>query len=108
TWNNFTVQAYYVPDYSTLDAKLVRDGIIELMGERLNFRDQIALRGIFAKVLAKDRTFNLVHEKVARDPRLQSLKIDRFVIEDGWIGLSVAGPEVNHKHVAGERHSPPR
>jgi hypothetical protein len=108
TWHNFTVQAYYVPDHSTLDAQLVRDGTIELIGERLNFRDQIALRGIFAKVLAKDRTFNLVHEKVARDPRLQSLKIERFVIEDGWIGLSVAGPKVNHEHVAGEQRVPTR
>ncbi len=105
TWNNFTVQAYYVPDYSTLDAQLVRDGVIELIGERLNFRDQIALRGIFAKVLAKDRTFNLVHEKIARDPRLQSLKIDRFVIEDGWIGLSVTGPQVDNDHIAGEHRA---
>jgi hypothetical protein len=92
-WKNFTIRAYYAPSFETIDAMLVREGTIELVGERLNFRDQIALRGIFTKVLSKNRTFNLVHEKFARDSRLQSLKIDQFSIDDGWIGLSVSDPQ---------------
>jgi hypothetical protein len=104
-WKNFTVQAYYVPSFDTLDAKLVREGTIELIGDRLNFRDQIALRGIFTKVLSKDRTFNLVQEKFANDPRLKSLRIDQFTIEDGWIGLSVTRPSVDKPLVAGENRA---
>jgi hypothetical protein len=104
-WKDFTVQAYYVPQHGTLDAKLAREGTIELIGERLNFRDQIALRGIFTKVLSKDRTFNLVQEKFARDPRLQSLKIDQFTVDDGWIGLSIARPQVDKRRVAGENRA---
>jgi hypothetical protein len=104
-WKNFTVQAYYFPDFSTLDAKLVRDGTIELIAPRLNFREQIALRGVFAKVLAKDRTFNLVTDKFARDPRLKDLRIDQFLIADGWIGLSATGPQVDKPRVAGDRRA---
>ena len=90
-----------MPSCDTLDAKLVREGTIELSGERLNFRDQVALRGIFTKVLSKNRTFNLVAEKFARDPRLKSLRIDQFTIDDGWIGLSVA--QSAKAKVAGQR-----
>lgn len=99
-WKDFTVQAYYTPNISTLDAKLVREGTIELIGTRLNFRDQIALRGVFTKVLSKDRTFDLVPEKLARDPRLQHLSIGQFTIDDGWIGLAVVQPGENKPRVA--------
>jgi hypothetical protein len=101
-WKDFTIRAYYVPSFETIDAKLIREGTIELSGEQLNFRDQIALRGIFTKVLSKNRTFNLVQEKFARDPRLKSLKIDQFTIDDGWIGLSVTQPKTAKAKVAGE------
>lgn len=101
-WKDFTVQAYYAPSISTLDAQLVREGTIELIGPRLSFRDQIALRGIFTKVLSKDRTFDLVPEKVARDPRLKHLSIGQFTIDDGWIGLAVVQPEQKKHRVAGE------
>jgi hypothetical protein len=101
-WKNFTIRAYYVPSFETIDAKLIREGTIELSGDRLNFRDQVALRGIFTKVLSKNRTFNLVQEKFARDPRLKALKIDQFTIDDGWIGLSVTQPKTAKAKVAGE------
>ncbi|HTN74708.1 MAG TPA: hypothetical protein VL096_05655, partial [Pirellulaceae bacterium] len=102
-WKNFTVQAYYVPNVETLDARLVRDGTIELIGERLGFRDQIALRGIFTKVLSKNRSFDLVPEKIARDPRLKSYQITQFTITDGWIGLAVGGkPAAVKPQVANE------
>lgn len=104
-WKNFTVQAYYEPSISTLDAKLVREGTIELMGPRLSFRDQIALRGIFTKVLSKDRTFDLVPEKLARDRRLQGLEVGQFTIDDGWIGLAIVQPALAKPKVAGQRPS---
>jgi hypothetical protein len=104
-WKNFTVQAYYAPSYDSLSASLVREGTIELMGERLNFRDQLALRGIFTKLLSRERTFDLVSETLARDPRLQSLAIEHFAIEDGWIGLSIAQPQLDRGRVAGENRA---
>ncbi len=108
-WKNFTVQADYVPDVNSLDAKLVRGGSLELIGERLNFRDQIALRGIFNKVFSKNRDFNLVSEQIAKNPKLQDLKINQFVIQDGWIGLSVAAPpRVDKPKVASENCEPAR
>jgi hypothetical protein len=88
TWRNFAVRAYYVPDTTQLDASLVRDGGIELAGER-----DIALLGIFAKVLSKSRPFKLVNEDLAQNPKLQDVKITQFTIDDGWVGVALGADE---------------
>jgi hypothetical protein len=91
-WRNFEVRAYFVPQTSGPNAMLVRDGYIELLGQRLGLRDQIALRGIFTKALSRNRPLSLIPQKIARDPRLQDLRINQFVIDDGWIGVAL-GPD---------------
>ena len=85
-WKHFTVRGYYTPVTDKLSAHLERDGTIELIGERLNFRDQIALRGIFTKVMSKNRALPVVSEKVAHDPRLRTMGIGYFydVITNGF------------------------
>jgi hypothetical protein len=91
-WKNFTVRGYYVPDGQQLDANLVRDGIIELIGPGLGFGDQIALRGIFSRVLSKNRKINLVNNQIAESPELKDLQVTQFVIQDGWVGVAL-GPK---------------
>ncbi len=90
-WRNFEVHGYFVPQTSGPNAELVRDGYIELLGQRLGLRDQIALRGIFTKALSRNRPLPLIPQKIAQDPRLQDLQINQFVIDDGWIGVAL-GP----------------
>jgi hypothetical protein len=90
-WHNFAVRAYYVPDATQMDANLVRDGYIELAGQRLNTFDQIALRGIFTSVLSRNRPFNLINERLSQDADLRDLQVTQFVINDGWVGVAL-GP----------------
>ena len=102
---NFAVRAYYVPDAQQLTANLVRDGIIELMGEGLSNK-RIILRGIFNKVLAKSRGFNIVNKKLAENPRLHDVRVNQFVINDGWIGVAMGPTRAGDlEHLAKEKQS---
>jgi hypothetical protein len=99
-WRNFTARAYYRTDVSSLEARLVRDGIVYLEGPELQGKAEFVLRGIFSKVMSHNRPLNLVPEKLTSDARVQDLQINQFVIEDGWIGLAY-GPSRNPSDVAG-------
>jgi hypothetical protein len=92
-WTHFTVRGYYAPTADQLEANLEREGIIELIGDEGTIRlsDQIALRGIFARVLSRNRKLNLVNKQIAQSPELQDQQVTQFVIHDGWIGVAL-GP----------------
>lgn len=92
-WSNFMIRAYYAPDSDQLDANLVRDGVIELGGERLRFGDQVALRGIFSRVLSRNRKLELVNKQIAQAPELSDQQVTQFVIHDGWLGVAL-GPKM--------------
>jgi hypothetical protein len=92
-WTNFMIRAYYAPDSDQLDANLVRDGVIELGGERLRFGDQVALRGIFSRVLSRNRKLELVNKQIAQSPELRDQQVTQFVIHDGWLGVAL-GPKL--------------
>jgi hypothetical protein len=91
-WTNFTVRGYYAPVADQLDANLEREGVIELIGDRLRIGDRIALSGIFGKVLSRNRKLNLVNKQLALAPELKDLQVTQFVIHDGWIGVAL-GPQ---------------
>jgi hypothetical protein len=91
TWRNFVVRARYRADVERTHVDLEREGGIELISERLGFRDQIALRGIFTKVITRDHRLNIIRGRLADDPRLADLAITQFAVRDGWVGISV-GP----------------
>lgn len=91
-WRDFTVRGYYAPVADQLDANLEREGVIELIGDRLRFGDQIALRGIFSAVLSRNRKLNLINKQLALAPELNDQQVTQFVIHDGWIGVAL-GPK---------------
>jgi hypothetical protein len=93
TWKNFQVRVFYRPEIDGLQARLVRDGTVQLIGSRL--AGQIPLRGIFSKAFAKDRELNLVDPKWSTDERTHDLAFSQFVIQDGWIAVAVAEPRQN-------------
>jgi hypothetical protein len=93
TWKNFQVRVFYRPEIEGLQARLVRDGTVQLIGSRL--AGQIPLRGIFSKAFAKDRELDLVDPKWSTDERTHDLAFSQFVIQDGWIAVSVAEPRQN-------------
>jgi hypothetical protein len=92
TWKDFEVHGYYRPSDNQLEANLVRDGNLELVGERLKLGDQIALRGIFAKVLSRNRQLSIINKQLLTRPQLADLQVTQFVIQDGWIGVAL-GPK---------------
>jgi hypothetical protein len=98
-WHNFAVRGYYAPHSDQRDANLVREGVIELIGERLRFGDQVALRGIFSRVLSRNRKLNLVNKQIAQAKELQDQQVTQFVIHDGWIGIAI-GPQTPGRRVA--------
>ncbi len=90
-WRNFVVRARYRADVERMYVDLEREGGIELISERLGFRDQIALRGIFTKVITRNHRLNIIRGRLVGDPRLANLAITQFAVRDGWVGISV-GP----------------
>lgn len=89
-WHDFEVRASYKPAASGLAAQFERDGTIELGGQYKG-KPEIALRGIFSKVLSRQRPLNLFSEKLAGDPRLSGLEVTQLIVEDGWIATAI-GP----------------
>jgi hypothetical protein len=100
-WTNFTVRGYYGPAADQLDANLEREGIIELIGDKGNIGigDQIALRGIFARVLSRNRKIHVINKQIAEAKELRDQQVTQFVIHDGWIGVAV-GPKAPGRQAA--------
>ncbi len=90
-WRNFQVQAFYRPETQSISAELVRDGVIQLSGDRLPLGAQIALRGIFVRIFLPRRPWDLLPRPIAENPNLADLEITQFTIDDGWVGLAL-GP----------------
>jgi hypothetical protein len=90
-WHNFTVRVYYKPKAEGLDLCFVRDGTVQLCGERFGAKPQIALRGIFSKIFSQDRSLGLIDPKLVSDQRLADLAVTQCIVTDGWIGFAL-GP----------------
>lgn len=87
---DFAIRVAYRPQIEGLQVSLVRDGIVEVAGENLGFRDRFPLRTIFVKVFAKSRPIPLVPATVAEVPQLAQLTAQQAVIRQGWLGLAFA------------------
>jgi hypothetical protein len=68
--------------------ELVRDGVIHFPSGGA----QLALRGVFSRVFAKDSAWQLVPRQIVDDPRFSDTAITQLVIDDGWIGIAL-GPK---------------
>jgi len=87
-WKDFQVRAFYRPSINGRQAELVRDGVVHLLGDRLDTGAQLALRGVFSKAFSSKQGLNVTPEVFLKDPRLAQFGATQFVIDDGWIGLA--------------------
>ncbi len=87
-WRDFQVRAFYRPSINGRQAELVRDGVVHLLGDRLDTGAQLALRGVFSKTFTNKRSLNVTPEVFLKDPRLAQFGATQFVIDDGWIALA--------------------
>ena len=81
---------FYKPEINGPSAELVREGIIQLSGKRLDLGSQIALRGVFSRAFSKKSPWNLTPEELLCNPKLADVGVSQFVIDDGWIGVALA------------------
>ena len=91
-WRNFLVRGYYRPADDPRSADLVRDGSIRMRGRRFGLGDQIAVRAIFTKVFAPHARWQVVAQSWLDRVGAENVGVTQFVIEDGWIGVSVGEP----------------
>lgn len=89
TYRNFIVRARYLPAIDGTNVNLEREGGIELISDQIRFRDQIALRGIFTKVMTRNHKLNVLRGRIQNNAQLNDLAITQFEARDGWIGISL-------------------
>lgn len=92
TWEDLEVSALYSPTSMDWDATIVRESTVFLQGKRLRFRDQIALRAVFLKVLSKKHEIPLFPEGAAQDERLAGFGVNQLALHEGWLAVSL-GPK---------------
>lgn len=92
TWEDLEVSALYSPTSMDWDATIVRESTVFLQGKRLSFRDQIALRAVFLKVLSKKHEIPLFPEGAAQDERLAQFGVNQLALHEGWMAISL-GPK---------------
>ena len=97
-WSHLVLRAHYEIESNGIQATLVRSGSIELEGKRLRTRDQIALRGVFSKLLSRNNQLKLMPEKLVANPGLSDLTVTQQMIEDGWIGLALGRSAGNDRN----------
>ncbi|HYW79712.1 MAG TPA: hypothetical protein VE890_09055, partial [Thermoguttaceae bacterium] len=85
--------AFYRPEVDGRSIQLVRDGVVQLVGERMSMGSRIAVRGIFAKTFSKNRPWKITPETVVDHPKLSDLVVTQLTIEDGWLGIAL-GPDM--------------
>jgi hypothetical protein len=103
TWEDFRVRAFYRPVAGGRSATLVRDDVIHLIGDRIQGRAQIPLRGIFSRVFSKDQPVELIPDRVATDPRMSGLAVTQLEVEDGWIGLALGKDQPGRRPAVAQR-----
>jgi hypothetical protein len=88
-WHDFEIRTNYRLEPRGSQVELVRDGTIELGGETYKGKPEVALRGIFSKILSREKTVRLVPNAIADHPRLKDLSASQAVIDDGWIAIAL-------------------
>ncbi|MFW6124665.1 MAG: hypothetical protein ACOC46_00845 [Pirellulales bacterium] len=101
SWKDFTVRVFYKPEPDGLSAELRRDGVIQLIGDRLRLGGQIALRGVFARTFSKRRPVRLTPHRLVGNPTMEGIEVTQLTVDDGWVGVALAeGPAKSSRTAA--------
>jgi hypothetical protein len=88
-FKDFQVRATYKPVVNGRSIDLNRDGIVQLIGPRMNVGAQVVLRSVFLKIFSDKRPFHMTPEAFVKNPKLNGVVVTQFVIDDGWIGAAL-------------------
>ncbi|GMQ80394.1 MAG: hypothetical protein BMS9Abin04_377 [Planctomycetia bacterium] len=92
-YRNFRVRATYRAVADGIKLELARDGILRLEGKRFRTREQIVLRGVFAKLFPRTRPVRLIRAKLGRDRRFAGLEVTQLVVDEGWFAVALGRRE---------------
>jgi hypothetical protein len=93
---NFTIRTAFSPSAKGLDARLERDGVISVDGYKLGQKDKLALRMIFAKVLANRDSIPVIADFLLKDKRAAGLAVSQLEMRDGWLAVAVSDEQSPH------------
>jgi len=95
SWSNFKIRVFYRPQSNGLSAELLRDGVIQVIGQRLSTGSQIAVRGIAAKTFSKRRPIRLTPPRMLENPGMANVELTQLLFSGGWFGAAIAArPDV--------------
>jgi len=92
-YRNFRIRATYRAVADGIKLELARDGILRLEGKRFRTREQIVLRGVFAKLFPRTRPVRLIRAKFGRDRRFAGLEVTQLVVDEGWFAVALGRRE---------------
>ncbi|WP_164102424.1 hypothetical protein [Candidatus Laterigemmans baculatus] len=90
--SHFIVRAAYRAEADGMQARLVRDGGLQVSGPRMGMRERLPVRAIFNVVLSEERPLPLVGSELAAHPAAAGLEVRTLELTDGWLALAI-GPE---------------
>ena len=85
-FKDFQVRALYKPTVEGRSVDLTRDGIVQLLGTKMNAGSQLILRSVFLKIFSDQRPIEMTPESFAKNSKLNGIVVTQFVIDDGWLG----------------------
>lgn len=91
-FKDFQVRASYRPVVEGRSIDLARDGIVKLIGPRMNAFTQVPLRSVFLKIFSDKQRIHMTPDSFVKNPKLDGVVVTQFVIDDGWIGAAL-GPQ---------------
>jgi hypothetical protein len=86
----FIVRAAYKPQFSGMQASLVRDGHLRISGPRMSMRERLPLRAIFNRVLSPNRPLTLITSRLADHATTEGLAVSQLELRGGWIAMSIS------------------
>ena len=86
---NFQIVAYYRPQFKGRSAQLVRDKKMQINPRVMSLTTRMALAAIFTRALSDKTSWELMPDRILKEPKLDYTAITQFEIEDGWIGISL-------------------
>ncbi len=64
SWEDFEVKVSYKMEVEGMQINLVRDGMVEIMGDSQEGRADVLLRGVFTKIFSRERQVKMVPETI--------------------------------------------
>jgi hypothetical protein len=91
-FKDFQVRVAFRPAVEGRSIDFLRDGGVQLIGQRMNVGTQVVLRSVFLKIFSDKQPMHMTPEAFVKNDKLKGIVVTQFVIDDGWLGAAL-GPQ---------------